>query len=75
MSETRKFIKRGFHHGKVSFLLWRKYANYHMLNSENLFERDTLKSWEMCTKEDGFVPKWGKYKRDGNNTQILVFLT
>ena len=75
MPETRKFINRGFHHGKVSFILWRTNANYHMFNSENLFERVPLKSWEICTKRRWFVPKWGKYKRDGNNTQILVFLT
>ena len=75
MPQTRRYMKKGFHPGKVSFHLWRKYADYHMFDSENLFERVLLKSWEIGTKEDGFVPKWGIYKRDGINAQLLAFLT
>ena len=46
-----------------------------MFNSEFFFEGVLLKSWEIGTKEVGFVPKWGKYKRDEINTQPLAFFT
>ena len=74
-AQNKKIYEKGVPLRESFISLWRKYANYHIFNSENLFEGVLLKSWEIGTKEDGFVPKWGKYKRDGINTQPLAFLT